>query len=64
MQFYAKLVSTIYNEPMIGSCFTGLGENKHWILMIHIMMDINELQGQTFMSRSNIYIFDNNGRDL
>ena len=49
---------------MIGSCFMVLGKNKHWILMIHIMMDINERQDQTFTLRSNIYVCDNNGRDL
>ena len=40
--------------------------NKHEVLIIHIMMDINERQDQTFTSRSNIYVFGNthNGRDL
>ena len=28
------------------------------------MMDINERQDQTFTSRSNIYVCENNGRDL
>ena len=38
---YVKIfLSTIYNEPMIGFCFMVLEENKLWILMIHIMMDI------------------------
>ena len=32
--------------------------------MIHIMMDINKRQDQTFTSRSNIYICHNNGGDL
>ena len=34
------LVSTIYNEPMIGFCFMILEEYKLWILMLHIMIDI------------------------
>ena len=49
---------------MIGSCFMVLGENKHWILIIHILMDINECQDQTFAPRSNTYVCDNNGRYL
>ena len=49
---------------MFGSYFMVLGENKHWILMIRIMMDINERQDQTFTSRSNMYVCDNNRRDL
>ena len=32
--------------------------------MIHIMININERQDQTFTSRSNIYVYDNKGRDL
>ena len=28
------------------------------------MMDINERQDQTFTSKSNMYVCDNNGRDL
>ena len=32
--------------------------------MIHFITDINERQAQIFMSRSNIYVCDNNGRDL
>ena len=35
----------------------------YWILMIHIMIDINERHNQTFTSRSNIYVCDNNERD-
>ena len=64
MQLCKKLVLTTYNELMIESCFMFLGGNKHWILVKHIMMDIYELQDQTFTSRSNIYVCDNNGRDL
>ena len=41
-----------------------LGENKLWILMMLIEIDINERQDQTFTSRSNIYVCDNNGREL
>ena len=50
---------------MIRSSFMvqGQGEKKHWILMIHIMMD-NKRQDQTFTSRSNIYVSDNHGRDI
>jgi len=40
------------------------GENKHWILMVNIMMDINKRQDQTLTLRSNIYVCNNNGRDL
>ena len=36
----------------------------YWILMIHILMDIDKLQDQTFTSRSNKYVYDNNGRNL
>ena len=58
-----KLVSSIYNEPMIGSCFIVLGENKHLILMIHVMMDINERHEQLFTLKLNIHATDKNGRD-
>ena len=62
---YRKLFSTIYNEPMIMAYHMVLGENKDCILIIlYIMMDINERHDQTFTSRSNIYVCDNNGRDL
>ena len=43
-----KLVSTKHNELMIGSCFMVLGESKHWILMIHFMMDTDERQDQIY----------------
>ena len=32
--------------------------------MIHIMVDIDECYDQNFSLRSNIYVCDNNGRDL
>ena len=41
-----------------------LGDCKHWILMIHIMTDINERQDQTLTSTLNVYVCDNNGREL
>ena len=40
-----------------------LGENN-LSLMINIKMDINEHQDQTFTSRSNINVCDNNGHEL
>ena len=51
-------------KKVIGSCFVVLGENKHWIFMIHIMMFINERQDKIFMLESNICVCDNNGCDF
>ena len=59
-----KIVFTIYNETIIEYGFMVLGENKHWICMKHIMIHISERQDQTFTSRSNIKVCDNNGRNL
>ena len=55
---------TLCNESMIGFCFMILGENKLWILIIHIMIDIDKCQDQTFTTRSNIYVCDNDIGDL
>ena len=50
----------LYNKKT----FRGISLNNEQIILIHNMKDINECHNQTFLSRSNIYVCDNNGRDL